>query len=126
MRMPRPFIPKTWHNAASDPADQSDTLAAPSAACPKHRSNRVIRGVRLIAACRSSEWKAPRCNRRRVSVAKEPSTALAQEHEVGVKWNTHPGMPLELGMHLRMLVHGVVVEHRVDQFAGRDRGLDPV
>jgi hypothetical protein len=31
----------------------------------------------LIAACRStSEWKTPRCNRRRVIVAKKPSTAL--------------------------------------------------
>jgi hypothetical protein len=31
------------------------------------------------------EWKVPRCRRRRVSVAKKVSTALIQEHEVGVK-----------------------------------------
>jgi hypothetical protein len=40
----------------------------------------------LIAAWRStSEWKTPRCRRRRASEAKKVSTALAQEHEVGVK-----------------------------------------
>src|SRR6516165_3416542 len=41
---------------------------------------------RLIAACRStSERKTPRCKRRRVSVAKKLSTALAQEHDRVVK-----------------------------------------
>ena len=30
--------------------------------------------------------KTPRCSRRRVSLAKKPSTALSQEAEVGVKW----------------------------------------
>ena len=40
-----------------------------------------------MAACRStSEWKTPRFRRRRVSLAKKPSTALSQEAEVGVKW----------------------------------------
>ena len=38
-----------------------------------------------MAAWRStSEWKAPRCRRRRVSAAKKVSTALSQEQEVGV------------------------------------------
>jgi hypothetical protein len=46
----------------------------------------------LIAAGRStSEWKAPRCRRRRVSVAKKVSTALTQEQEVGVKWKVQRG-----------------------------------
>jgi hypothetical protein len=45
-----------------------------------------------MAAWRStSEWKAPRCRRRRVSVAKKVSTALTQEHEVGVKWKVQRG-----------------------------------
>src|SRR5215471_13973252 len=39
----------------------------------------------------TSEWKTPRCSRRRVSVAKKVSTALAQEQEVGVKWNVQRG-----------------------------------
>jgi hypothetical protein len=30
--------------------------------------------------------KTPRLSRRRVSLAKKPSTALSQEAEVGVKW----------------------------------------
>src|SRR5271154_6727359 len=47
---------------------------------------------RLIAAWRSTrEWKTPRFNRRRLSLAKNPSTALSQEHEVGVKWKTKRG-----------------------------------
>ena len=32
-----------------------------------------------------------RAARRRVSVAKNPSTALGQEHEVGVKWKSNLG-----------------------------------
>src|SRR5258707_7192208 len=44
---------------------------------------------RLMAAWRSTtERKTPRFNRRLVSLAKQPSTALSQEREVGVKWKT--------------------------------------
>ena len=43
---------------------------------------------RLIATWRSTrERKTPRLRRRLVSLAKEPSTALSQDAEVGVKWN---------------------------------------
>jgi hypothetical protein len=66
-----------------------------------------------------------RCKRRRLSVARNLSTTLAQEHEVGVKCNTHL-MPLEPGAHFGMFVGGVIVEDRVDKFAGRDRRFDPV
>ena len=59
-------------------------------------------------------------------MAKNPSTALAQEHEVGGEMEHPPGMPREPGAHLGMLVDGIVVEDRVDQLAGRHRGLDPV
>jgi hypothetical protein len=45
----------------------------------------VSRRKRLIAAWRSA-LKTPRLSRRRVSLAKKPSTALSQEAEVGVKW----------------------------------------
>src|SRR6266436_2134889 len=42
---------------------------------------------RLMAAWRSTtDRKTPRFNRRFESLAKKPSTALSQEHEVGVKW----------------------------------------
>ena len=45
-----------------------------------------------MAAWRSTrEWKAPRCRRRRVRVAKKVSTALTQEQEVGVKWKVQRG-----------------------------------
>ena len=34
------------------------------------------------------EGKTPRFKRRLDSLAKKPSTALSQQHEVGVKWTT--------------------------------------
>src|SRR5664279_5085089 len=47
---------------------------------------------RLIAACRSTiDRKVPRFNRRFVSLAKKPSTALSQDADVGVKWNVQRG-----------------------------------
>src|SRR5262249_16279377 len=47
---------------------------------------------RVIAALSSTiEVKTPRLRRCRVSVAKRPSTALAQEQEVGVKWKVKRG-----------------------------------
>ena len=45
-----------------------------------------------MAACRSTiERKTPRLRRRRVNLAKKPSTALNQEAGVGVKWKTNRG-----------------------------------
>ena len=47
---------------------------------------------RLMAAWRSTrEWKTPCFRRRRVSLAKKPSTAFSQELEVGVKWKVQRG-----------------------------------
>src|SRR6202021_1050250 len=47
---------------------------------------------RLMADWRSTtERKTPRFTRRLLSLAKNPSTALSQEHEVGVKWKTKRG-----------------------------------
>jgi len=47
---------------------------------------------RLIAACRSTtDRKMPRSNRRFVSLAKKPSTALSQDADVGVKWKVQRG-----------------------------------
>ena len=47
---------------------------------------------RLIACWRAtSEGKVPRFRRRRVNLAKKPSTAFSHEHEVGVKWKTQRG-----------------------------------
>ena len=47
---------------------------------------------RLIASCRAtSEGKLPRRSRCLVSLAKKVSTALSQEHEVGVKWKVQRG-----------------------------------
>jgi len=42
---------------------------------------------RLMASwSEAREWKTPRFRRRLVSVAKNPSIALIQDAEVGVKW----------------------------------------
>ena len=47
---------------------------------------------RLMAACKSTtDTKTPRFNRRFVSVAKKPSTALSQDAGMGVKWNAQRG-----------------------------------
>src|ERR1035437_8250813 len=47
---------------------------------------------RLIAACKSTtDRKMARFNRRFVSLAKKPSTALSQDADVGVKWNVQRG-----------------------------------
>ena len=47
---------------------------------------------RLMAAWRSTtEWKTPFLSRRRVSLAKNPSTALSHEQDVGTKWKVHRG-----------------------------------
>src|SRR5665213_242589 len=47
---------------------------------------------RLIAACKSmTDRKMPRFNRRFVSLAKKPSTALSQDADVGVKWKVQRG-----------------------------------
>src|ERR1700704_2798104 len=47
---------------------------------------------RLMAACKSTtDMKTPRFNRRFVSLAKKPSTALSQEAEVGVKGKVQRG-----------------------------------
>jgi hypothetical protein len=47
---------------------------------------------RLIAAWRSTtERKPPRFSRRLASLAKNPSTALSHEHEVGVTWKVKRG-----------------------------------
>jgi hypothetical protein len=81
----------------------------------------------LIAACRStSEWKAPRCSRRRVSEAKKVSTAFAQEQEVGSEVKRPARVPGKPGTYFAMLVDGVVVEDGVDQLAGGHHRLDPV
>ena len=46
---------------------------------------------RLIAAWSSTiEPNTPRLSRRRVSLAKKPSTAFSHEAEVGVKWKSLP------------------------------------
>jgi hypothetical protein len=47
---------------------------------------------RLMAAWRSTmPLKTPRLSRCRVSLAKNPSTALSQEAEIGVKWKWNLG-----------------------------------
>src|ERR1039457_4073883 len=49
---------------------------------------------RLIAIWRSkTDRNTPRLRRRRVSLAKKPSTALSQDAEVGGKWKAHRGCP---------------------------------
>jgi hypothetical protein len=59
-------------------------------------------------------------------MAKKLSTALAQEHEVGVKVKGPARMASKPSKHLGVLVGGIVVENGVDQLAGRHGRLDPV
>ena len=49
------------------------------------------------------ERKMPRFSRRFVSVAKNPSTALIHEHDVGVKWKVKRGCRSSHCMTLRCL-----------------------
>ena len=52
----------------------------------------VSRTKRLMAAWRSTTHrKTPRLSRRLASLAKNPSTALSHEQEVGVKWKVKRG-----------------------------------
>ena len=52
-------------------------------------SSLVSRSKRLMEAWRSTmPLKTPRLSRRRVSLAKKPSTALSQDAEVGVRWGS--------------------------------------
>ena len=51
----------------------------------------------------------PRCSRLRVSLVKNPSTALSQEAEVGVKWKVQRGWRA-----LGMFVGDVVIDDGVD------------
>ena len=47
---------------------------------------------RLMAACRSTTvWNTPYLSLRRVSLAKNPSTAFSQEDDVGMKWKVQRG-----------------------------------
>jgi hypothetical protein len=82
---------------------------------------------RLIAACSSMiERNTPRLSRRRVSVAKNVSTAFSHEPEVGVNWTHEARVAGEPGADLGALVGSVVVEDHVDHLAGRDRALDRI
>jgi hypothetical protein len=54
---------------------------------------------RLIATCKSTtDTKTPRFNRRFVSLAKRPSTALSHDAKVGVKWKVQRGWRRSAGL----------------------------
>jgi hypothetical protein len=92
------------------------------------------RGSALASSMRRSiapwgatrEWSTPRLSRRRVSLAKKPSTASSQDAGVGVKLEDEAGVPAEPPHHLGVLVGGVVVEDDVDHLACGHLGLDGV
>jgi hypothetical protein len=50
----------------------------------------------------------------RLMSEKNVSTAFSQKPDVGVKWNGPVWMPREPGLHVRMLVGGVVVDDGLD------------
>ena len=63
-----------------------------------------------MAACNATrEWNTPRSWRRLVNVAKNLSTALIHDAEVGVKWKVKRGTPRQPFEHVGVLVRGVVV-----------------
>ena len=82
---------------------------------------------RLIAACKSTtDRKMPRFNRRFVSLAKKPSTALSQDADVGVKWKVQRGCRANHWRTFGCLVGGVVVDDGVDLLSRRHLRLDGV
>jgi hypothetical protein len=83
-------------------------------------------GDEALMACFSSstDRKVPRCSRRRVSLAKNPSTALSQKAEVGVKWKVQRGC--QPGAHLRVFVGGLIVDDGVDGLSFWHLRLDGV
>jgi hypothetical protein len=77
-----------------------------------------------MAAWRSTTHrKTPRLSRRLASLAKNPSTALSHEQEVGVKWKVKRGWVEPLA-NLWMLVGGVVVEDHVHDLSSRHLRLN--
>jgi hypothetical protein len=82
---------------------------------------------RLMAACSSTiEVKTPRLRRCRVGLANQPSTALAQEHGVGVKWKVKRECRAATKPYPGVLVSGVVVEQHMDRLVGRHLALDGI
>jgi hypothetical protein len=69
------------------------------------------------------ERKTPRFGRLPVRGERKLSTALSQEPEVGVKWNTQRGWCASHAL-TSVACGGKVVEDAMYQFAGRDRVLD--
>jgi hypothetical protein len=80
-----------------------------------------------MAACRlTMEWKLPRRMGWRVSAEKNVSTAFNQEPDVGVKWKVQRGWRASQGLHLGMLVCGVVVDDGLDHLPGGHLSLNRV
>src|SRR6516164_718778 len=87
----------------------------------------VSRRKRLMAAWRSTmPVKTPRLSRRRVSLAKKPSTALSQEAEVGVKMEMEALVPAEPGADFGVLVRGVIVNDQMHFLRRRGLAVDLV
>ena len=85
------------------------------------------RTKRLMAAWRSTTHrKTPRLGRCLASLAKNLSTALSHEQEVGVKWKVKRGWRSSHWRNLRMLVGGVVVEDHVHDLSSRHLRLNGV
>ena len=71
-----------------------------------------------------TEWKIPRRIALSVSWAKKISTMFSHELEVGVKWNSNRGWPREPGLHLGVVVGGVVIEDEMNVEAFGDLTVD--
>jgi|SRR5579884_402258 len=78
----------------------------------------------MAAWSSTTDRKTPRLRRCRVSLARTPSTALAHEHEVGVKWKVKRLCRSNQAFTLGCLVGGVVVEDYMDRLAFGHLGLD--
>ena len=80
-----------------------------------------------MAAWRSAaDRNMPRFSRRFVSIAKNPSTALSQDAEVGVKWKLQWGWRASHWRTLWMFVRCVIVDDGVDYLSRRNLFLDGV
>ena len=61
-----------------------------------------------------------------MSLANQPSTALAQEHDVGVKWKVTRGWRASQPRTLGCLCVAIVVEDDMDRLVGRHLALDGI
>ncbi len=81
---------------------------------------------RMASWSSRTERQTPSLRRRRVRLAKTPSSAFSHALEVGVTWKVQRGWRASQDLDVLVLVSGVVVEDGMDRDAGGYRARDAV